>query len=162
MRDERHDETEHDAQDRGRALAVLDVPRDEHQALDRQDRGRHPRAPGASEGQRTKGRDALAYLVEHEDLHDARRVEKERSEAFRTHNRMFILCLLQIAALTRPGRFCWRDPRSEPGSIDHGKYPYHCSNGACPLRHPNGLTNVKYPLSKEPGQLFFVLFRKFI
>jgi hypothetical protein len=30
--------------------------------------------------QRTKGRDLLAYLVEHEDLHDARRSVQERGE----------------------------------------------------------------------------------
>jgi len=30
--------------------------------------------------QRTKGRDLLAYLVEHEDLHDARRSVQERCE----------------------------------------------------------------------------------
>lgn len=35
--------------------------------------------PGFSR-QRTKGPDPLAYLVEHEDLHDARRSVQERGE----------------------------------------------------------------------------------
>src|ERR1022692_2698956 len=73
----------------------------EHEALDRQDRGGHHRErrmpvegggddqpdradefedaeghPGFPR-QRTKGRDPLAYLVEHEDLHDARRSVQE-------------------------------------------------------------------------------------
>src|SRR5208283_4424450 len=37
------------------------------------------RLPGFAR-QRTKGRDPLAYLVEHEDLHDARRSIQERGE----------------------------------------------------------------------------------
>ena len=43
IRDERHKEAQHAAQDRGRDLAVLDVHPDEHEALDRQDRGRQDR-----------------------------------------------------------------------------------------------------------------------
>jgi hypothetical protein len=104
VRDERHEETQHAAQDDGRDLAVLGVHPDEHEALDRQDRGDHHRErrlpvegggddqpdradeledaeghPGFPR-QRTKGRDLLAYAVEHEDLHDARRSVHERGE----------------------------------------------------------------------------------
>ena len=104
VRDERHEEAQHAAQDYGRDLAVLDVHPDKHETLDRQDRGsedRQPRLPTERGGdnepdrahklqdaqghpgfsrQRAKGRDALAYLVEHEDLHDARRSVQERGE----------------------------------------------------------------------------------
>src|ERR1700686_4670693 len=76
----------------------------EHEALDRQDRGGHHRerrlpVEGGGDDQpdradeledaeghpsfprqRTKGPDPLAYLVEHEDLHDARRSVQERGE----------------------------------------------------------------------------------
>jgi hypothetical protein len=38
IRDERHQEAQHTAQDHGRDLAVLDVHRDEHEVLDHQDR----------------------------------------------------------------------------------------------------------------------------
>ena len=41
VRDERHDEAQHAAQDDGRDLAELDVHPDEHEAFDRQDRGGH-------------------------------------------------------------------------------------------------------------------------
>src|SRR6516162_1114322 len=89
VRDECHEETQHDAHDSRRDLAVLDVNPDEHEALDRQDRGGHDRErrlpvegggpdqadrtdefedaqgrPGFPR-QRTKGCDILAYLVEH-------------------------------------------------------------------------------------------------
>jgi len=43
IRDERHEEAQHAAQDRGRDLAVLDVQPDEHEALDRQDHGSQDR-----------------------------------------------------------------------------------------------------------------------
>jgi hypothetical protein len=39
VHDENHEKTQHAAQDDGRDLAVLDVYPDEHEALDRQDRG---------------------------------------------------------------------------------------------------------------------------
>ena len=104
VRDERHEEAQHDAHDDGRDLAVLDVHPNEHEALDRQDRGGHhrERRPPVEGGgddqadradefedaedhpgfprQRTKGRYPLAYLVEHEDLLDARRSVQERGE----------------------------------------------------------------------------------
>jgi hypothetical protein len=104
VRDECHEDAQPDAQDDGRDLAVLGVHHDEHDALDRQDRGGHHRErrlpvkgggddqpdradefedaegrPGFPR-QRTKGRDPLAYLVEHEDLHDARRSVEDRGE----------------------------------------------------------------------------------
>lgn len=41
-----------------------------------QDAHRHPDFPW----QRAKGRDILAYLVEHEDLHDARRSVQKRGD----------------------------------------------------------------------------------
>src|SRR6202050_1863319 len=95
IRDERHEEAQHAAQNHGRDLAVLDVHPDEHEALDRENRGsqdRQRRLPMERGGddepdrahelyyaqghpgrprQGAKGRDVLAYLVEHEDLHDA-------------------------------------------------------------------------------------------
>ena len=102
--DECHEEAQPDAHDDGRDLAVLGVHPDEHEALDRQDRGGHHRErrvpveggghdqpdradefedaeghPGFPR-QRTKGPNPLAYLVEHEDLHDARRSVEERGE----------------------------------------------------------------------------------
>jgi hypothetical protein len=104
IRDERHEEAQHGAQDRGRDLAVLDVHADEHEALDRQHRGsqdRQLRLPmervGDDEPDRAyelqdaqgrpgfprhgaKRRDIVAYFVEHEDLHDARRSVQERGE----------------------------------------------------------------------------------
>jgi serine/threonine protein kinase len=43
IRDERHEEAQYAAQDDGRDLVVLDVHPDEHEALDRQDRGGHHR-----------------------------------------------------------------------------------------------------------------------
>lgn len=43
VRDERHEEAQHAAHEDGRDLAVLDVHPDEHEALERQDRGGHPR-----------------------------------------------------------------------------------------------------------------------
>src|ERR1700683_2216456 len=104
VRDERHEEAQHAAQDHGRDLAVLDVHPDEHEALDCQDSGRQNRQlwlpmerggkdepdrahelqdaqghPGFPR-QRPKGWDVLAYLVEHKDLHDARRSVQERGE----------------------------------------------------------------------------------
>jgi hypothetical protein len=105
MGDERHDDAQHAAQDRGCGFAVLDVHPDEDEALNRQDRGRHDREdcrpvedagndqPGRADQfedakglpgflrQRSEGLNSLAYLVEQEDLHDARRPEKERGEA---------------------------------------------------------------------------------
>jgi len=102
--DERHEEAQHGAHDDGRDLALLDVYPNEHEAFDRQDRGGNHRErrlpvegggddqPGRAdefedaEGhpgfprQRTKGLDIRAYLVEHEDLHDARRAIHERGE----------------------------------------------------------------------------------
>ena len=39
IREERHEQAQHGAQDHRRDLAVLDMHPDEHQALDRQDRG---------------------------------------------------------------------------------------------------------------------------
>ena len=43
IRDERHEEAQDAAQGHGRDLAVLDVQPDEHEALDRQDRGSQDR-----------------------------------------------------------------------------------------------------------------------
>jgi hypothetical protein len=104
IRDERHEETQHAAQNHGRDLAVLDVHPDEHEALEGENRGSQDRQqrlpmerggddepyranelyqpqghPGFSR-QGGKGRDILAYLVEHEDLHDARRCVQKRGE----------------------------------------------------------------------------------
>lgn len=104
VRDERHDEAQHAAHNNGPDLAVLDVHPDEHEALDCQNHGGyhrenrlpmkggrddepdhghefqgaqgHPRFPR----QRAEGRDVMADLVEHEDLHDARRSVQERGE----------------------------------------------------------------------------------
>jgi hypothetical protein len=41
VRDERHEEAQYGAKDDGRDLAVLGMHPDEHEALDRQDRGGH-------------------------------------------------------------------------------------------------------------------------
>jgi len=43
IRDERHEEAQHAAQDRRRDLAILDVHPDEHDAFDRQGRGSQDR-----------------------------------------------------------------------------------------------------------------------
>ena len=104
VRDERHEEAEHGAQDCGRDLAVFHMHPDEHQALDRQDRGsqdRQRRPPMKRGGDdepdraykledaerdpglprhRSKGRNVMADLVQHEHLHDARRSVQERGE----------------------------------------------------------------------------------
>jgi hypothetical protein len=101
---EGHKEAEHGAHDDGGDLAVFHVHPYEHEALDRQDCGGQNgelRMPWQSGGkdqadhanelqdaesrpgisrQGTKGRDILAYLVEHEDLHDARRCVEKRGE----------------------------------------------------------------------------------
>ncbi len=59
IRDESHEEAQHAAQDHGRDFAVLDVHADEHEALDRQDRGsqdRQPRLPIERGGDDESGR----------------------------------------------------------------------------------------------------------
>lgn len=104
IHDEGHEEAQLAAQNRGCDLAVLDVHPDEHEALDRENRGgqdRQWRLPMEGGGddepdrahelydaqghpgfprQGAKGRDVLAYLVEHEDLHDAGRCVQKRAE----------------------------------------------------------------------------------
>jgi hypothetical protein len=104
VRDERHEEAQRAAHDDGRDLAVLGVHPDEDEALDREDRRGHPRerrlpvqgggddqpdradeledpeGPPDPPRQRVEGPDILAYLVEHEDLHDSRRAVKERGD----------------------------------------------------------------------------------
>src|SRR4051812_47322192 len=104
VRNERHGEAQHGAQDNGCDLAVLGVHPDEHDALDREERGgqhgeRRPPVKGGGDDQadradefedaegppgfprqRIKGPDLLADVVEHEDLHDARRSVDERGE----------------------------------------------------------------------------------
>jgi hypothetical protein len=47
----------------------------------------HPSLPR----QCTKGRDIPAYLIEHEDLHDARRSVKERGDDLHIHSMVFIV-----------------------------------------------------------------------
>src|SRR5258708_16914793 len=104
VRDERHEEAQHAAHDDGRDLTVLDVHPNEHDALDGQGRGgdhgerRPPEEGGRNDQpdrtdefkdaekhpgfarQRTKGLDVRADLVEHEDLHGARRSVEERGK----------------------------------------------------------------------------------
>jgi len=128
VHDEHHEETQHAAQDDGRGLLVLGVHPDKHKALDRQDRSGHHRErrlpvegvgddqpdrtdefedaeglPGFT-GQRTKGRDPLACLVEHEDLHDARRSVQERGEDLQNPQKHVHRVLPPVSAQARLGR----------------------------------------------------------
>src|SRR5262245_20365770 len=139
VRDERHKKPEHAAHDDGPNLPVLGVHPDEHEALDRQDCGGHHRErrpPGESgrddqpddadefddaeshpgfPRQRTKRRDLLADLVEHEDFHDARRSVHERREDLQDpqqdvhrvpHSVSAAPSYIRVVQSTRVIRFC--------------------------------------------------------
>lgn len=84
----------------------------------------HPSSPRQS----AKGRDVLAYLVEHDDLHDARRPVQERRKNLQEHNSKFIALLpgsappwptvLQVAGQLSPDRVCLAFPDLVQGGDD--------------------------------------------
>ena len=104
IHDERHEEAQDAAQDHGRDLPVLDVhPPNTRLSTAKtvaarivsggcqwnaagtmsptvHTSSRIPRGHPGFPRQSAKGREVLAYLVEHEDLHDARRSVQERRE----------------------------------------------------------------------------------
>src|SRR5579859_4871743 len=115
VREERHEQTQRAAHDDGRDLAVLGMHPDEHEALDRQDRGGHnrerraqwktagtisptvqtssrmPRAVQASRGNAPKDGTSLLTLSNMKTFMTPDAPYRSAARACRTHNRMFIV-----------------------------------------------------------------------
>ena len=118
IRDERHDEAQHASHNNGPHLVVLDVHPDEHEALDRQNCGGHhrecrqpaegggtispttqtssrmPRAIQASCGNAPKDGTCPLILSNIKTFMKPDAPYMSAAKTCRTHNRMFIVCLL--------------------------------------------------------------------